>query len=123
MALARLIPGLSISMARQLNRLMKRKGSVFADRYHARPLRTPTEVRRALVSLLHNGRKHLVTIGVRPGPDWHDPYSSAMWFTGWQAAGAARHGPAPVASPVTWLLHDGYRRAGGPLRREETPKV
>src|ERR1051325_10694378 len=44
-ALARAIQGFSIRVARGLNRMMGRKGRVFDDRYHARLLRTQTEVR------------------------------------------------------------------------------
>ena len=47
-ALTRGLRGLSIRMARALNRLARRRGRVFADRYHARILRTPLEVRRVL---------------------------------------------------------------------------
>ena len=39
--------GLSIRIARGLNRLMKRGGRVLGDRYEAAVLRTPDEVRRA----------------------------------------------------------------------------
>ena len=41
-ALSRGMQGLNIRMAKALNRVMQRRGSVFADRYHARILRTPT---------------------------------------------------------------------------------
>ena len=44
--------GLCIRIARRLNRLFHRSGRVFADRYHARPLRTPREVRNALAYVL-----------------------------------------------------------------------
>src|SRR5512142_2895451 len=46
-ALVRGMRGLSIRIAKGLNRLMSRNGRVLGDRYHARVLRTPTEVRRA----------------------------------------------------------------------------
>jgi putative transposase len=45
-ALARGMQGLSIRMARALNRLRGRTGRAFADRYHGRILRTPRGVRR-----------------------------------------------------------------------------
>src|SRR3982750_876144 len=102
-ALARALQGMTIRMAKGLNRLMDRKGAVFADRYHARSLRTPTEVRNALVYVLNNARKHVLAIGQRPGPDWIDPYSSSAWFTGWSTAGPPLFGPAPVVPPATWL--------------------
>ena len=120
-ALARALQGMAIRMAKGLNRLMGRKGAVFADRYHARSLRTPTEVRRALVYVLGNARKHLLSVGGRPSGDWMDPYSSAAWFTGWAGSGSPLYGPAPVAPAATWLLGEGYLRAGGRLRVEEAP--
>jgi hypothetical protein len=120
-ALARALQGMAIRMAKGLNGLMGRKGAVFADRYHARSLATPTEVRRALVYVLGNARKHLLSVGGRPSGNWMDPYSSATWFTGWAASGSPQYGPAPVAPPATWLLVEGYLRAGGRLRVEEAP--
>ena len=120
-ALARSLQGMCISMAKGLNRLMSRKGTVFADRYHARPLRTPTEVRNALVYVLANGRKHLPRVGHRLPSLWIDAYSSAGWFSGWSVPLAAPFGPGPVVAAQTWLLSEGYLRAGGPLRPDETP--
>src|SRR6185503_20762307 len=84
--LARALQGLCIRMAKGLNRVMGRKGTVFADRYHARSLATPTEVRRALVYVLGNGRKHLTRVGHRLPSSWLDPFSSAAWFDGWTVA-------------------------------------
>src|SRR5687767_6583348 len=121
-ALARALQGLSIRMAKGLNRLMERKGAVFADRYHARALRTPTEVRRVLVYVLANGRKHLPRVGHWLPVGWSDPFSSAAWFDGWGVATALPYGPGPVASPETWLLRTGYQRAGGLLGPDESPR-
>jgi REP element-mobilizing transposase RayT len=120
-ALARALQGIAIRMAKGLNLLMGRTGAVFADRYHARSLGTPTEVRRALVYVLGNARKHLLAVGGRPSGDWIDPYSSSAWFTGWTSSGPPLYGPAPVVLPGTWLLGEGYLRAGGRLRVEEAP--
>jgi putative transposase len=120
-ALARALQGMAIRMAKGLNKLMGKKGAVFADRYHARSLRTPTEVRRALVYVLGNARKHLAAVGGRPSGDWLDPYSSAAWFPGWAKAGPPPFGPAPVVLPATWLLSEGYLRVGGKLRLDEAP--
>ena len=47
-ALSRGMNGLTIRIAKGLNRLWGRKGRVFADRYFDRILRTPLEVKRAL---------------------------------------------------------------------------
>jgi REP element-mobilizing transposase RayT len=122
-ALARALQALAIRVAKGLNKLMGRKGAVFSDRYHARTLRTPTEVRNVLVYVLNNARKHVVALGIQLGPTWQDPCSSADWFTGWSTAGPPRYGPAPVAVPATWFLSAGYLRAGGPIRPEEAPRV
>ena len=119
--LARAIQGLAIRMAKGLNRLMGRKGAVFADRYHAHVLRTPSEVRRAMIYVLRNGQKHLPRVGHRLPAAWQDPYSSAAWFDGWSVATAPMHGPPPVAAPTSWLLSVGYQRVGGPLRVDELP--
>lgn len=76
--LARGMQGLAIRIARRVNRRTERKGKLFAERYHARILRTPTEVRNALVYVINNSRRH------RPGVGrfWIDPMSSAAWFGG-----------------------------------------
>jgi REP element-mobilizing transposase RayT len=57
-ALARALQALAIRVARAINRVLGRKGKVFADRYHMRILRTPTEVKNALRYVLDNRWKH-----------------------------------------------------------------
>jgi REP element-mobilizing transposase RayT len=99
-ALARAIQGLSIRIAKGLNRMMVRKGRVMDDRYHARVLRTPTEVRRAIHYVVENARKHAAQRGEIYAPGFVDPYSSA---------GAPDLG-LPAAQ--TWLLREGWTRAG-----------
>jgi REP element-mobilizing transposase RayT len=98
-ALARAIQGFSIRVAKGLNRMMRRAGRVFDDRYHARVLRTPTEVRHAIRYVLSNARKHAAERGETYAPGYVDPYSSA--------------GAADLALPPaqTWLLRVGWRRA------------
>lgn len=70
-ALSRGVQGLSIRLALAVNRLLERKGRLFADRYHARALKTPREVRFALRYVLLNARKHarspLQDAGARQG--------------------------------------------------------
>jgi len=56
--LTRGMQGLAIRIARALNRLRRRVGSVFADRYHDRILQSPREVWNALRYVLCNARKH-----------------------------------------------------------------
>jgi len=98
-ALARAVQGLSIRIAKGLNRMMGRKGRVFDDRYHARVLRTPTEVRHAIHYVRDNARKHAAQRGETYAPGYVDPYSSA--------------GAPELALPAqTWLLREGWRRAG-----------
>jgi REP element-mobilizing transposase RayT len=118
-ALSRGMQGLGIRVAKALNgALGRRRGRVWADRYHDRVLRTPREVRHALAYTLQNARKHGVA-PPRASRRWVDPCSSAAWFDGWRGPivvppGAARSratGP-PVASPHTWLLRVGWRRHG-----------
>jgi REP element-mobilizing transposase RayT len=99
-ALARAIQGLSIRVAKGLNRMMGRAGRVMGDRYHARLLRTPTEVRHAIRYVLSNARKHAAERGEPYAPGYVDPYSSA----------GARDLALPAAQ--TWLLRVGGKRAG-----------
>lgn len=132
-ALARGMKGLSVRIARGLNRLMGTRGPVLADRYHARILRTPREVRGALAYVLGNHRHHArgwssppPDLGPWPDPDPArnggapsavDPYSSGRTFDGWRSdprEGPTRSGPPPIptAPPHTWLLATGWRRHG-----------
>jgi len=78
-ALSRGIQGLSISMARRVNRLLGRRGQFWADRFHARSLESPRAVRNALVYILANFRKH----SCGSPPQGIDCFSSAPFFEGW----------------------------------------
>ena len=111
-SLARGMQGLLVRVAKALNKDWGRRGKVLADRYHARILGTPTEVRRALVYVLQNARKHGARItGI-------DAFSSGPWFRGWRDR-IARAG-SPIASARSWLLASGWRR-GGLLATSEVP--
>ena len=105
-ALSRGMKGLLVRMARALNRLWHRAGRVFADRFHARALKTPREVRNALVYVLNNSRKH---IGRYRGID---PGSSGRWFDGWNAVTPVAVEIPPVSAARTWLMSIGWRRHG-----------
>ena len=110
-ALSRGMQGLLIRMAKALNRLWDRSGSVFADRYHGRILRTPREVRNALAYVLLNARRH----GIRYVKDIPDPFSSGTGFDGWRDRRIRAHGTRGfphVASAKTWLQRVGWRRYG-----------
>jgi REP element-mobilizing transposase RayT len=123
-ALSRGMQGLAIRVARRLNAKLGRTGKLFAERYHQRILRSPTEVRRALVYVLNNSRRHAAP-GEQISRNWIDPQSSAPWFEGWRWRPREPwfhpEGEAPVAPPSTWLLQEGWQRAGGLLRPDETP--
>jgi REP element-mobilizing transposase RayT len=118
-ALSRGMQGFKISCAKQINALLtdllgrRRRGSVFADRYHARALTTPLEVRRALRYVLNNWRHHgYAQPGVRldpyatgvsfggwcDGEDWIVPGSPDRWLMTWL--------------PRSWLLRTGWKRHG-----------
>jgi putative transposase len=101
--LARGIQGVAIRLARALNRLMRRRGDVFADRYHAHTLRTPTEVANALAYVLGNFVRHAARRGETISASWVDPCSSA-------AVAVQLTGPPLVAPAQTWLLSVGWRR-------------
>jgi len=100
------IQGLAIRVAKAINRALGRRGKVWWDRYHARALATPREVRHALVYVLQNWKKHVT--GVRG----LDPRSSAAWFAGWRTSILAPAGRPPVARARTWLARAGWRRHG-----------
>jgi hypothetical protein len=111
--LARGIQGLAIRVAKAVNRALGRRGRVWGDRFHARALATPREVRNAFVYVLANWKKHV------PRARGLDPCSSAAWFTGWRHVAAAEHGP--VAMARTWLARVGWRRYG-PIVECERPR-
>lgn len=54
-ALWRALQGLSVRIARRLNRHFERDGNFFMDRYEARPLRTADAVRTALTGMRSGG--------------------------------------------------------------------
>ena len=53
-ALSRGMQALAVRIARAVNRMLGRRGQVIADRHHAKPLRTPTEVKNAVHYVRHN---------------------------------------------------------------------
>ena len=94
-ALARGLQSLEIRMARALNASMDRKGRVFADRYHAHILKTPTEVGRARRYVLENAAVHARRAGLQPSAG--DGLTSLSM-------------PECASPPRTWLLAAGWRR-------------
>lgn len=82
-ALSRGMQGLAIRIAKGLNALQRRRGAVFADRYHAHLLRSRRETAHAVRYLRDNHRRHTRE---RLGPRWRDPLAGQL------------------ALPRTWLL-------------------
>ncbi len=118
-ALSSAIQGLKIRLAKQLNRVWGRGGTIFPERYHLEVLRTPSEVRDALRCVFGCARR----TGARL-EDELDPMSSAAWFPGWKGRrGAAEplDDDAPVAAPRTKLLTEGWKEAGGAIEVTEVP--
>jgi hypothetical protein len=107
--LSRGMQGIAIRIAKVVQRALTRQGRVFADRYFARVLCTPLEVKRALAYVLENARNHgSMHEGI-------DPCSSGAWFDGWRHRGdelADVGGWSPLPLARTWLLRFGWRRHG-----------
>jgi hypothetical protein len=84
---------------------------VWAERYHLRELRTPREVRHALVYVLHNLKKTV------RGVESLDGCATGYWFDGWLGPRPRWSLPPPDQTPPvraarTWLLTTGWRRLG-----------
>ncbi|MGE5186243.1 MAG: transposase [Acidobacteriota bacterium] len=125
-ALARGMQGLEVRLARRLNSALKRRGTLFAQRYHARILTTPREVRNCRRYVRLNRKHHAAE--KKFARAWIDPCSSAAWFAGWAEPIRVNTGwkhalvtmEPPVARAETWLLAVGWRRHG-PLAFDERP--
>ena len=78
-ALGRGMKALGIRFARAVNRALRRKGPVVWDRYHAKVLKTPTQVRNAVRYVLSTpgGTRRRRGGAAAPGPVRLDPASSA----------------------------------------------
>jgi hypothetical protein len=76
-ALASGMKSISGRIAKGLNRLMRRAGRVFTDRYHAHVLRTPGEVRNAIAYVVGNFASHAHRRGEWVDIPCVDPCSSS----------------------------------------------
>jgi REP element-mobilizing transposase RayT len=124
-ALSHGMRSLAITAARAINRVLGRKGKVFAYRYNAKPITNPRQMRNALSYVLNNWRRHnehLRSAAVRQARI--DPYSTAIHFTGWKETSRFAipdgYEPLPSAEPETWLLRVGWQRHG-PISVYEEP--
>jgi REP element-mobilizing transposase RayT len=108
-ALSRGLRRIEIRMAKRLNTVMgRRSGQVFPDRYHAHILKTPTEVAHALSYVRGNCAVHALRRGENVPPTLVDRFSSAALV---DSAWVEETGGPLVASPRTWLLVEGWRKA------------
>jgi hypothetical protein len=107
-ALSRGMQGLAIRLAKGINKRLGRRGKVFACRYHARQLHTPTETRNALIYVLGNYARH---VNVPPGTII-DVYSTAPPYFRHRLRFAGDPDLGLTADPVTWLLRTERTRLG-----------
>ncbi len=125
-ALSSHMKGLLISAAKHINaavtaqRGTRRRGRVVSDRYHARVLSTPREVRNAIAYVLNNWRRHQEDLAPFARSWLVDPYSSGVRFGGWKEledkplmfTPRAEYKPLMTCVPTTWLLRTGWERRG-----------
>jgi putative transposase len=108
----------AVRAARRLNARLRRRGHVWADRYHRRDLVSPRDVRNAIVYVINNHLKH---------HEWDaglvDPCSSAPWFGGWMHRPRPPDTPRPTEAPRTWLLERGWHDNVRFLHRGELPRA
>ena len=132
-ALASGMQAFQISAAKHLNAAIckgkpgpRRRGAVFPDRYHARIITSPRQARHALSYVMNNFRKHEEDRRA-PASTWTiDWFSSAVMFPGWVEYGDAAflwrgpeaYDPLVVYQPKTWLLREGWKKAGAISCRE-----
>jgi REP element-mobilizing transposase RayT len=132
-ALSRGMQGFQISAAKHLNAAIskgqpgpRRRGAVFPDRYHAEIITSPRQARNALSYIANNWRKHQEDLRA-PMSGWTiDWFSSAVMFPGWAEygdepflwRGPETYDPLIVYQPRTWLLREGWKKAGTISYRE-----
>jgi REP element-mobilizing transposase RayT len=103
-SLSRGMQGLSIRVAKALNKLMGTKGKVLSDRFHAHVLRSPREVRRALTYVRENRDEHR--------------RRSGQWMVGFADEFSSMHPGSQIelAEAMSFLLNQIYRELGPPMR-------
>jgi REP element-mobilizing transposase RayT len=133
LALARGMLAFQISAAKHINRRLlvdgtRRRGQVFADRYHAEVVTSPRYARHVLAYVMNNWRKHHEDREEVAHGWLVDPLSTGVLFDGWRELGDRRrwtyratYEPMVVSAPRTWLLSIGWRRHGL-VSCHETPR-
>ena len=116
--LANGVRAFSISVAKSLNaKLRRRRGAIFADRYHSKVLSNPTATRNAIRYVLNNWLHHQVRED--DVATVVDPYSSGANFLGWKELGGTQQFErsdgferVSTAAPELWLTREGWKRGG-----------
>ncbi|HMG54370.1 MAG TPA: transposase [Kofleriaceae bacterium] len=130
-ALGRGMHGFQISAARNINTALgrgarRRRGKVFADRYHVEVIATPTQAHHAIRYVLSNFRKHGEDREGLASTWLVDPFSTGILFPGWSELAdrpwmwpiRETYDPLIVRTPESWLLRDGWKLAGAISARE-----
>jgi len=132
--LARGLQGFQISAARNINRMLgedryrRRRGSVFADRYHLEVITSPRRARHALSYILNNWRKHREDQQGLASTWLVDPFSTGVAFPDWKELEGRdfmwpvrdTYDPLIVRRPQSWLLREGWKRCG-PISVRDVP--
>ncbi|HSS02451.1 MAG TPA: transposase [Kofleriaceae bacterium] len=130
LALARGMQGFQISAARNVNTALRvggrrRRGPVFADRYHLEVITSPTRAHRA-ISYILNWRKHNEDQRGLASTWLVDPFSSGISFPGWKELDdkafmwpiRETYDPLFVRRPESWLLREGWKLVGSISARD-----
>ena len=118
-ALAKGMMSLGCRLGKLLKRMSLGAKTVFKERYHLHVLKTPTEVKNALLYVLLNYSKHRRLIGHL------DYFSTGRFFTDWkkligkryepvldwETEGLPRKLPGFLAPARSWLGRVGWNRA------------
>ena len=124
-ALGRGMQGFLISAARHINTALgdggrRRRGSVFADRYHLEVITSPTQARHTISYVLNNWRKHGEDRTGLPSTWLVDPFSTGILFPDWTELEdqpwmwplRETYDPLIVFRARTWLLSEGWKVKG-----------
>lgn len=124
-ALARGMQGFQISAARHINTMLgsaghRRRGQVFADRYHVEVIKSPTQAHHALSYTLGNWRHHKEDQHGLARTWLVDPFSTGVLFPDWKELEdkavmwpvRETYDPLVVRRPESWLLREGWKKAG-----------
>jgi len=130
-ALARGMQGFQISAARNINTALgdgarRRRGKVFADRYHVEVIMSPTQARHAISYILCNWRRHGEDRDGVASTWLVDPFSTGILFPDWTELKdkawmwpiRETYDPLVVFRPKTWILAEGWKLCGAISARD-----